>query len=177
MLATSQKRLAGPKARTRCPDIRRNDSPASRSGAHAPAGELRSRGHWMDPLSNGCEVEKEKLESIMMGSDDGANDNARAVPAKTSRTPTTRVVGLSAEQREELEDLIRRGTTEHRLVQRARMVLLRADDVPVLEIARRLMVDRNNVWRWCDRYLAHGLEGLRDRPRPGRPRAGMGELG
>jgi hypothetical protein len=135
----------------------------------------------MDPLASGVEVEiKKQLDSFTMGSDDGANDNgtrveqqvAPAAPPKSNRTPTTRVVLLSYEQREELENMIRRGTTEHRLVQRARMVLLRADGVPVLEIARRLMVDRNNVWRWCDRYLAHGLDGLRDRPRPGRPRGG-----
>ncbi|MCL5951150.1 MAG: helix-turn-helix domain-containing protein [Chloroflexi bacterium] len=26
------------------------------------------------------------------------------------------------------------------------------------------------VWRWLERYLAEGLEGLKDDPRPGRPR-------
>lgn len=85
------------------------------------------------------------------------------------RIPTTRTVVLSPEERAELEQIVRRGTAEHRLVQRARMVLMRADEVDVLEIARRLMVHRNNVWRWCDRFNEKRIDGLRDRPRPGRP--------
>jgi predicted ArsR family transcriptional regulator len=87
------------------------------------------------------------------------------------RTPTTRVILLSLEQREELESLARKGTTQHRLVQRARMVLLRAEGIPLFEIGRRLTVHRNNVRRWCDRYIKKGLQGLFDRPRTGRPRS------
>ncbi len=86
------------------------------------------------------------------------------------RLPTTRVILLSTEQREELESMVRRASAEYRQVQRAQMVLWRAGGVPVLEIARRLMIDRMKVRRWCDRYLEKGLAGLADRPRSGRPR-------
>jgi DNA invertase Pin-like site-specific DNA recombinase len=88
--------------------------------------------------------------------------------SRPGRIPTTRVV-LSAEQREELEAVARRGTSEHRMAQRSRMVLLRANGVPVLEIARRLEVSRMSVRRWCDRYMKQGFQGLSDLPRPGRP--------
>lgn len=74
--------------------------------------------------------------------------------------PTTRTLVLAPEERRELEAIVRRGTAEQRLVLRARMVLMRADGVPILEIARRLMTWRNNVWRWCDRFLTLRLAGL-----------------
>lgn len=89
--------------------------------------------------------------------------------SRPGRIPTTRVVLLSTKQREELEAVVRRGTSEHRIAQRSRMVLLRADGVPVLEIVRRLGVSRMSVRRWCDRYMEQGFQGLSDLPRPGRP--------
>jgi transposase len=76
---------------------------------------------------------------------------------------------LTPEQREELEAVVRRTAAEHREVLRARMILMRADGVPVITIARQLFVDRNNVRRWCDRFNSEGMEGLRDLPKPGRP--------
>jgi hypothetical protein len=85
------------------------------------------------------------------------------------RIPTTRVVLLTMEQREELEAMGRRTAAEHREVLRARMVIMRADGVPVLTIARLLMVHRDNVRRWCDRFIDLGMKGLRDLPKPGRP--------
>ena len=89
-----------------------------------------------------------------------------------SRLPvTTRTILLSLEQRRTLETLLRAGTTEHRFVRRAQIVLLRADGVPVIEIARRLFIERRHVKRWCDRFIAKGLAGLTDRPRSGRPRS------
>ena len=91
--------------------------------------------------------------------------------AASRRIPTTRVVLLTVEQREELEAMSRRTAAEHREVLRARMVLMRADGVPVLTIARQLMVHRDNVRRWCDRFIDLAMKGLRDLPKPGRPRS------
>jgi hypothetical protein len=91
--------------------------------------------------------------------------------AMSRRIPTTRVVLLTIEQREELEAICRRTAAEHREVLRARLVLMRADGVPVLTIARQLMIHRDNVRRWCDRFIDHGMRGLRDLPKPGRPRS------
>ena len=52
-------------------------------------------------------------------------------------------------------------------VQRARIVLLSGDRLPVLEIARRVNIGRPMVWRWQQRYAEEGLDGLlRDKTRP-----------
>ena len=82
-----------------------------------------------------------------------------------------RVVDLTEDGRAELARLRRSPSVAAGLAQRARIVLLAADGVPLEQIARQIGVDRNVVRRWVDRYRAEGLAGLRDRPRPGRPRA------
>ena len=52
-------------------------------------------------------------------------------------------------------------------VQRAQIVLLSADRLPVQEIAKRVGVSRPMVWRWQQRYAEEGLDGLlRDKTRP-----------
>jgi len=81
------------------------------------------------------------------------------------------VVELTQEGRAELVRLTRSPSVPAGLAQRARIVLLAADGVPLEQIARRVAVDRNVVRHWADRYRAAGLDGLRDRSRPGRPRA------
>ena len=57
-----------------------------------------------------------------------------------------------------------------RHVQRANIVLLSAERLPVLEVARRAGVSRPAVWRWQRRYAEQGVdELLRDKTRrPGR---------
>ena len=52
-------------------------------------------------------------------------------------------------------------------VLRARVVLLSAQRLPVLEVAERAGVSRPMVWRWQRRYAEEGVEGLlRDKTRP-----------
>ncbi len=82
-----------------------------------------------------------------------------------------RVVDLPAEGRAALVQLTRRPTVAAGLAQRARIVLLAAEGLPVRHIVRRVGVDRNAVRRWLDRFRAEGVDGLADRPRPGRRRA------
>src|SRR3954466_10407993 len=51
--------------------------------------------------------------------------------------------------------------------QRANIILLSADRLPVLEVARRAGVSRPAVWRWQRRYAEQGVDGvLRDKTRP-----------
>jgi transposase len=74
---------------------------------------------------------------------------------------------LSAQCRAGLEEVVqdRRRPVKH--VQRARIVLLSADHLPVLEIAKRVGISRPMVWRWQQRYAEEGLDGLlRDKTRP-----------
>ncbi|WP_173134157.1 helix-turn-helix domain-containing protein [Kibdelosporangium persicum] len=54
---------------------------------------------------------------------------------------------------------------------RAAMVLMASDGMPLAEIARRLRTTRSTVTAWCQRYRDEGVDGLRDRPRQGRPQA------
>jgi transposase len=56
------------------------------------------------------------------------------------------------------------------LAQRARIVLLAADGVPVKDIVERVGVSKPTVIGWKKRYAAEGLGGLEDRPKPGRRR-------
>jgi len=55
-------------------------------------------------------------------------------------------------------------------VQRASIILLSAERLPVMEVARRAGVSRPAVWRWQQRYAEGGIDGLlRDKTRkPGR---------
>ena len=81
-----------------------------------------------------------------------------------------RLIELDDEARAALEGLTRRTTAAAGLVRRARIVLLAAAGVPLDRVARQLGVRRTVVRTWVDRYRAGGLDGLQDRPRPGRPR-------
>ena len=52
-------------------------------------------------------------------------------------------------------------------VQRARIVLLSAERLPVAEVARQVGVSRPAVWRWQTRYAEVGVDALlHDRTRP-----------
>ena len=56
-------------------------------------------------------------------------------------------------------------------VQRARIVLLSSERLPVLDIAKRIGLSRPAVWCWQVRYAEQGVDGLlRDKTRkPGKP--------
>jgi transposase len=71
---------------------------------------------------------------------------------------------------EELARLTRSSSVRAGLAQRARIVLLAADGVSNTAIAELVGVSRPTVIGWRDRYAAHGLAGLDDEPRSGRPR-------
>ncbi len=68
-----------------------------------------------------------------------------------------------------LRSLVRAGTTEQRLVQRARIVLRAAEGVPNRRIAAEVGVAPMTVLLWRERYARAGLAGLADEARPGRP--------
>lgn len=81
-----------------------------------------------------------------------------------------RIPPLSSEQLGALEELYRT-TRDARLRTRAQMVLLAAERHLVAEeIAEIVRASEETVRRWLKRYLAEGVEGLRDAPHPGAPR-------
>lgn len=76
---------------------------------------------------------------------------------------------LRASDRQQLEAVVRKRTAPQRDVLRARIILLCADGVPHRQIKRELHTSVDAVVRWRGRYEQEGLDGLKDRPRPGRP--------
>jgi transposase len=78
---------------------------------------------------------------------------------------------LAAEDRERLLTIARDRSRPLKHVQRARIVLLSAERLPVLQIAQQAGVSRPAVWRWQRRYGEEGIAGLlHDKTRkPGRP--------
>ena len=84
---------------------------------------------------------------------------------------TLRVIDLAPATRATLVHWVRSPSRPAGQVRRAQMVLLAAEGLPLRRIAQQVGVDRNTVRDWLDRFRAHGVAGLQDRPRPGRPRA------
>lgn len=75
---------------------------------------------------------------------------------------------LTEEQLSELEELYHKTKTP-RLRTRAQIVLLSAEKgYKAEEIAQIVRESHITVLRWLKRYLAEGIEGLMDEPRPGR---------
>ena len=81
-----------------------------------------------------------------------------------------RPIVLSDEERSDLERLRRAAGVPAGLHRRARAVLLMADEVPGVEIARRTGYTPVQISRIRRRFADERLAGLEDRPRSGRPR-------
>jgi transposase len=82
----------------------------------------------------------------------------------------TMSVELSSRDRRELERWVRSPSMRAGLSQRARIVLLAADGLGTNDIVERVGVSRPTVTAWRKRFAEHGLTGLDDIPKPGRPR-------
>jgi len=78
---------------------------------------------------------------------------------------------LSAAARAHLEKTVRQQTAPQRMVLRSRIVLRAAEGLSNSGIAAELGCGRVTVVRWWGRFARHGLAGLADEPRPGRPRS------
>ena len=87
-----------------------------------------------------------------------------------SRGRQAQTIKLSREERKSLELLTRRGTAEQRQVMRAQIALMAHRGEATTAIARALGVSVQTVSHWRTRLALNGVEGLRERPRPGRPR-------
>ncbi len=66
--------------------------------------------------------------------------------------PKPPVVEVTAEERVELERLVRRPTTGQQLAERARMVVLMADGLNNSEVARAVGVDVDTARKWRTRW-------------------------
>jgi len=80
-----------------------------------------------------------------------------------------RTLSLTDEQRRELRRRVRAKGSVAREVERARIVLLAADGVPGKQIAAKVGCAEPTVVLWRARFAEHGLAGLDDAPRSGKP--------
>lgn len=87
--------------------------------------------------------------------------------------PFAPAVVLAREERERLKALTRAHSSPQALVFRCRLILQlgRHDQPSNLQVANEFGCSRNTVVLWRTRYLQHGLAGLQDAPRSGRPRS------
>jgi len=94
------------------------------------------------------------------------------------RGPKPPAVVLAADERQDLEALLRRHTTAQQIALRARIVLAAADGRNNAQIGRDLAISLPTVRRWRERWLIFvgipfsqlSLDArLTDVPRPGRP--------
>src|SRR4051794_25885818 len=90
--------------------------------------------------------------------------------------PVAAVISLDAEERAELERRARRPKSAQALALRARIVLAADQGLKNTEIAERLGIAHSSVRKWRNRFAEHGLDGLTDEPRPGRPRTVTDEM-
>jgi len=93
----------------------------------------------------------------------------------------TATIRLTDEEVGTLQRWIRQGKTEHRLVERARILLLAHEGRTNQQIADQLHTRTARVSKWRQRFGAHGLSGLSDaaigeagtiRPNYGKTRSG-----
>src|SRR5919199_1585601 len=75
----------------------------------------------------------------------------------------------SAEVRASLAGMSQSRTEEARPVERARIILACLDGKEIQQVARELRVSISTVSKWRARFAPQGMEGLRDRPRSGKP--------
>jgi hypothetical protein len=74
-------------------------------------------------------------------------------------------ITLTPEEYRTLQAWQRSTTIRNGLRRRARIILLVADDqVPITDIAAMVGISRRFVYKWVQRFLEQGIEGLVDRP-------------
>ena len=86
--------------------------------------------------------------------------------------PLARPVSLTPDEHTQLESLVRAHSTPQALAFRCRLILRSAapDRPSPGQVATEMDCERPTVGRGRQRDLPHGLTGLQDAPRSGRPR-------
>ncbi len=77
------------------------------------------------------------------------------------------IVEVNAADRSRLEAVVADRNSPQKHVWRSRIVLLTADGLGTVEIMRRTGKSKTAVWRWQERFMQEGVDGLlRDKTRP-----------
>src|SRR5260370_3928585 len=82
---------------------------------------------------------------------------------------TLRVRELTPDEQDQIKHLSQSRTAPARRVERARIIQLAREGLRVPAIAGRLQIGEDVVRLWLQRFNAHGVAGLDDAPRSGRP--------
>jgi transposase len=77
---------------------------------------------------------------------------------------TSLTIRLTPAQRQTLRAWQRATTISAGRARRGRIVLLIADRVPITDIATTVGISRRFVYKWAQRFVQEGLEGLADKP-------------
>src|SRR5665213_588555 len=78
-------------------------------------------------------------------------------------------IALTPADHRRLEAITKDGNTAQKHAWRAAIVLLSADGIGTVEIMRRTGKSKTCVWRWQERFMEEGVDGLlRDKTRPSR---------
>jgi len=82
--------------------------------------------------------------------------------ARGRRTSIT--IALTPESQRQLEAWHRSTVIPAGLARRARLILLLWRGESISGTARIIDIERRHVYKWVDRFLCHGIAGLRDKP-------------
>jgi CRP-like cAMP-binding protein len=77
---------------------------------------------------------------------------------------TSLTIHLTPVERQTLLAWQRATTIPAGLARRSRIILLAADRMPIAQIATTVGISRRFVYKWLQRFLQTGLEGLADKP-------------
>jgi len=77
---------------------------------------------------------------------------------------TALTIRLTPTQRRTLLTWQRATTIRAGLARRGRIILLAADRMPLTQIAATVGISRRFVYKWTQRFLEQGVEGLADKP-------------
>ena len=86
------------------------------------------------------------------------------IPRKSPYT-----IVLSAHEKNELQKIARKYTLPYYKVVRAKAILLAAKGLENKKIGEQLNMPREIISKWRKRFFEERLDGLKDRPRRGRP--------
>ena len=81
-------------------------------------------------------------------------------------------ISVTPQDRARLEAIARDRNAKHKHVARAKVILATAEGCGTVEVMRRSGLSKPSVWRWQERFMLEGVDGLlRDKTRPpGKPR-------
>src|SRR5919202_320967 len=81
---------------------------------------------------------------------------------------TALTIHLTPDERQRLRVWQRATAIPAGLARRGRIILLRAEGMPISQIAAAVGINRRFVYKWVERFQQEGLAGLSDKPGRGR---------